>query len=166
MSITYSNRMYLIPADSTYIPDNMAAHKAWMLLRSFLPNAEAISIVVYPSGNTIFGELAWSKIVCPNCNTTLIDTTLNERGDELLSYDKWWVSVQAAKRRGESVTTLPCCGVTLPVSDIDRPYRHAHFALEVEQPGTDLSIEQLAQLGQVLDCELAARWHQYHHTKG
>ncbi len=135
----------LVPKDPSFQPKASKATEAEAVLRTFLPDAEAISASYFDSVTFIDAGQNWSGVVCPLCQTGL---------------DQWWSTAMsdAYETRFENlVADLPCCPNAVSLNDLNYPWPVAFGSWQLEarnpnRPG--LEPEEMDALAKLLGTPL------------
>ena len=143
------NWLQFIPAVPEFRPTPEDAERARLLLASFVPRADKVSVTFpdhieffHPGGN-------WSGVECPACGADA---------------EPWWnlaVGVASEGRFVNLEVRAECCGASVFLNEMRYvwPAVFGRFALEALNPDVrDLSPAQELQLQQALGCSLRKVW--------
>jgi hypothetical protein len=141
-----------IPTQREYVPSVIAQERAVDLLRTFVPNADAVEVTL--SGEIEFIDCGsnWSGVVCSACG---------------LDAEPWFGDALTRAHEQSAFrdldTIAPCCGAAISLDKLNFgwPVGFARFVLEARNPGlgtSELSPSQYKTLEQVLGCSLGVVW--------
>jgi hypothetical protein len=139
------NFVIFLPRDPEFVPELSARQAAEALLRQLAPSAGEISCTVSEAVRFIDPGGNFESVTCPNCGADLGD---------------WWPEAMDAAYDGSGfpslVTTLPCCRAKCSLNDLvyEWPAAFARFELSAQNPGVELTLEQLGELEAALGCAL------------
>lgn len=143
------NWLLLVPADPTFQPAEAAANAACDMFRSFVPQAEDVSIRF--SENIIFFDPGanFERVSCPRCKSEVTD---------------WWadaMDVAAASDFSDLLATTPCCQTKISLDELsyEAPAAFGRFALSALNPNiAELAELQRVELSSQLGCGLHVVW--------
>lgn len=139
------NWLQYLPKDPTFRPSSKAAAAAELLLRAWLPEADAIESEFHKRIMFFEGGANFSGSRCPVCDA---DT------------EPWWGdAMERAARTGfvELGCRASCCGASVSLNELryNWPAGFASYSLEAMNPHSrGLSAAQIVRLEQELGCEL------------
>jgi hypothetical protein len=142
------NWLQLVPIDPTYRPSRQAAERARLLLKSFLPKSDEVTIRYMDSIEFIHPGSNWSGVKCPACGADA-ETWFGDAMDAASVFDFSNLSVVA-----------PCCSESVSLNELDYVYPAAFssFVLEAMNPEREVNSEQVQQLMVCLGSELKRIW--------
>ena len=132
-----------VPSNPHFQPTQDDAVAATALLRSLLPQAQAVNSTFYENIEFVDAGGNWSGVHCPACGTDA---------------EAWWddaVSEAAETQFSSLMVQARCCGATVSLNELRYgwPVAFASFVLEAENPSSaGLSAPQLEKLASVLGC--------------
>jgi hypothetical protein len=132
-----------IPIDPNFRPAHDAALSAVELLRSFLPEAQAIDSDFFERVRFVDCGSNWSGVLCPSCGADV---------------EPWFFEAmnEAAKTGFTSLLIRsPCCETAFSLNDLDYlwPVGFAQYVLEAFNPDSrGLTPSQLSALETTLGC--------------
>jgi hypothetical protein len=132
-----------VPDDPLFRPTPAGAGAAKLLLRGFLPNAEAVHARFLGKVTFIDPGSNWSGVRCPVCGADA---------------GPWWAAAMDAVHKNGILSLgirTPCCGAALSLNELHylSPAAFGSFVLEARNPNEKyLSVARLTLLGAALGC--------------
>ena len=147
------NYLRFIPMDPRYVPAAEAIEESRLYLARLAPDADEVTAAVGDEINFIDQGANFERVSCPRCATEL---------------DKGWWGEEVERASAAAFTwlevTVPCCGSTLSLNDLDYewPAGFARFVLEAMNPNVpDLAESDVAVLSAMLGTPLRRIWTHY-----
>jgi hypothetical protein len=140
------NDIVLIPVDPHYVPSDSQREDARRILGAAVPLADHVTATVTEHPEVVHPHQNWSGVRCARCGATLDDD--------------WWAAAvdEAATTEFRDLrTTLPCCGASESLNELDYvwPAGFARFQLEASNPNVGrLPVELIARLEAALGTKL------------
>lgn len=146
-----TSSVQIIPTDPEYVPPEKATLLAWLMVREFAPQVDAIRMESHSHVQFIWAGENLQDVTCPHCGTSV------HQG----KFKGWWIGAldDAYQNSFSNLTvTLPCCSMVSSLNDLiyDMPQGFARFMLELEYG--ELNEGQVSELEQVLGCKLRQVW--------
>ncbi len=146
------NILKIIATSPSYIPTEDTDQKLMALIKILLPHTERISIKRSKTIQFIDSGSNLENIICPNCNKKLDEVWWKEALDK--SYQNLF---------SELDVIVPCCKSKLSLNELkyELPVGFAQFSVEILNPNSDISNEELQKIEEILDTKTRIIWAHY-----
>jgi hypothetical protein len=137
------NYLRYVPSDPQFRPTRDAAAAATALLRSLLPEAQAVVGTFYENIKFVDAGGNWSGVHCPTCGADA---------------EAWWGDAMSEAAETQFTSLLVragCCGTMVSLNELRYvwPVAFARFVLEAANPSSrGLSAPQIEELSTALGC--------------